>query len=147
MIYDDSYRLPKRKYDDTYMAVAESFEARSKCPRTQVGAALVLESGVISPGFNGHASGGPNEWEYNPNGNPEVVHAEMNAMGKCMEQGLSTKGATLYVTHSPCPECAKLILRAGVKRVVYRTEYRLTAGIDYLKKYGVEVEKYGSGVE
>lgn len=131
-----------RKYDMLYMDLAEAAEKQSRCPRTQVGAALVLESGIVSPGFNGMASGGPNEWAFDPCGNPEVVHAEMNAMGKCLEQGLSTKGATLYVTHSPCPECAKLVLRAGVKRVVYRTEYRLTAGIDYLKKYNVEVEKY-----
>lgn len=130
------------KYDKAYMVTAEAFAAQSQCPRTQVGCTLVLASGVIAPGFNGHASGGPNQWEFLPDGNPEVVHAELNSMGKCLEQGLSTKGATMYVTLSPCLECAKLLVRGGIKRVVYRDEYRLTTGIDYLKKYNVEVEQY-----
>lgn len=130
------------KYDDAYMETAQAFAAKSKCPRSQVGCALVLESGIVAPGFNGHASGGPNEWAFSPTGNPEVVHAELNSLGKCLEQGLSTRGATMYVTLSPCLECSKLLVRAGVKRVVYRDEYRLTTGIDYLRKYNVEVEKY-----
>lgn len=130
------------KYDQAYMETAEAFAARSQCPRTKVGCALVLESGIVAPGLNGHASGGPNQWEFSPDGNPEVVHSELNSLGKCLEQGLSTRGATMYVTLSPCLECAKLLVRAGVKRVVYRDEYRLTTGLDYLKKYNVEVEKY-----
>lgn len=130
------------KYDKLYMSMAEAAEAESKCPRTHVGCVVVLESGIIAPGFNGHASGGPNVWEWKEGGDPEVVHAELNALGKCLEQGLSVKGATVYATHSPCPECAKLLVRARVKRVVYRDEYRLTTGLDYLKKYNVEVEKY-----
>lgn len=124
------------------MRTAECYADESKCPRTQVGCALVLATGVVSGGFNGHASGGPNEWEWTENGNPEVVHAELNALGKCLEQGLSTKGATMYVTLSPCLECAKLLVRSGVRRVVYKDEYRKTEGLDYLKKYNVEVEKY-----
>jgi len=130
------------KYDNLYMSVAEAAARESHCPRTQVGCAIVLESGIIAPGLNGMASGGPNQWEFSPDGNPEVVHAELNSLGKCLEQGLSTKGANLYVTLSPCLECAKLLVRAGVKRVVYRDEYRITTGLDYLRKYGVEVEKY-----
>jgi dCMP deaminase len=89
------------------------------------------------------AEGGPNEWEYSPTGNPEVVHAELQALGKCLEQGLSAKNATVYVTLSPCLECAKLLVRAKVKRVVYKDAYRITTGLDYLMKYGVEVVKYG----
>lgn len=130
------------KYDSTYMSTAEAFESMSQCPRTKVGCALVLASGVISPGLNGHASGGPNQWEFSDDGNPEVVHAELNSLGKCLEQGLSTKGATMFVTLSPCIECSKLLVRAGVARVVYRDEYRKTDGIDYLRKYKVEVVKY-----
>jgi dCMP deaminase len=129
------------KYDKMHMATAEAYANESHCPRTHVGCALVLASGVVSGGFNGHASGGPNEWEFSPDGNPEVVHAELNSLGKCLEQGLSTKGATMYVTLSPCLECSKLLVRAGIRRVVYRDEYRLTTGIDYLRKYNVEVEK------
>jgi dCMP deaminase len=125
-----------------HMATAEAYAAESQCPRTHVGCALVLASGIVSGGFNGMASGGPNQWEFSPNGNPEVVHAELNSLGKCLEQGLSTKGAHLYVTLSPCLECAKLLVRAGVKRVVYRDTYRITDGLDYLTKYNVEVTKY-----
>lgn len=130
------------KYDRMYMGLAEKAAEESHCPRTQVGCAVVLESGVIAPGFNGHASGGPNDWEYSDTGNPEVVHAELNALGKCLEEGLSARGATVYVTLSPCLECAKLLVRSRVRRVVYRDEYRLTTGIDYLQKYNVEVVKY-----
>lgn len=130
------------KYDRMHMETAEAYARESQCPRTQVGCALVLASGVIAGGLNGMASGGPNQWEFAPDGNPEVVHAELNSLGKCLEQGLSTMGATMYVTLSPCLECSKLLVRAGVKRVVYRDEYRLTTGIDYLRKYNVEVEKY-----
>lgn len=130
------------KYDRMYMTMAEAAANESKCPRTQVGCVLVLESGIIAPGFNGHASGGPNEWAYTENGDPEVVHAELNALGKCLEQGLSARGATAYLTLSPCLHCAMLLVRARVRRVVYKTEYRNTAGIDYLKKYQVDVERF-----
>lgn len=130
------------KYDKMYMSHAVECSTHSQCPRTQVGCIVVLDSGITSPGFNGHASGGPNEWAWTENGDPEVVHAELNALGKCLEQGLSAKGATVYVTLSPCLECAKLLVRAKVKRVVYKTAYRITDGLDYLIKYGVEVEKY-----
>lgn len=131
------------KYDKMHMATAEAYANESQCPRTHVGCALVLASGIVSGGFNGHASGGPNQWEFSPDGNPEVVHAELNSLGKCLEQGLSTKGATMYVTLSPCLECSKLLVRAGVKRVVYRDEYRNLSGVDYLLKYNVIVDKLG----
>lgn len=133
------------KYDNLYMGFAVQASIESHCPRTQVGCVVVLESGVVSPGFNGHASGGPNDWEYSDTGNPEVVHAELNALGKCLEQGLSARGASVFVTLSPCLECAKLLVRAKVARVVYRQEYRDTTGIEYLKKYNVEVEQYVQG--
>lgn len=142
LVYDDKHRPPKRKYDKMHMATAKSYADESYCPRTQVGCALVLASGVVSPGFNGMASGGPNQWEFSPDGNPEVIHAELNSLGKCLEQGLSTKGATMYVTLSPCLECSKLLVRAGVKRVVYLENYRKRDGLDYLIKYNILVEKY-----
>ena len=129
------------KYDDLYMDYALRAATESKCPRTQVGCVVVAESGMIAPGFNGHASGGPNEWEYKPNGDPEVVHSEMNALGKMLEQGVSAKGATVYVTLSPCLECSKLLVRAKVGRVVYKDNYRITDGLAYLKKYNVIVEQ------
>ena len=124
------------------MAFAKRAAMESKCPRKQVGCCVLLESGMIAIGFNGHASGGPNEWEDTGSSNPEVIHAEMNALGKLLEEGVSAKNATVYVTYSPCIECAKLLVRAKVKRVVYLEEYRKTEGIDYLSKYKVKVEKY-----
>jgi dCMP deaminase len=130
------------KYDRMYMRMAEAAEAESHCPRTHVGCVAVLTSGVVAPGFNGHACGGPNDWEWKAEGDPEVVHGELNAIGKLLEEGLSCKGATVYVTLSPCLECAKLMVRAKVKRVVYRDEYRLTTGLDYLRKYQVEVNQH-----
>lgn len=130
------------KYDAMYMDFANRAATESRCPRTKVGCVVVLGSGVVCPGLNGMPPGGPNDWEFSADGNPEVIHAELQALGKCLEQGLSTMGATTYVTLSPCLECSKLLVRAGVKRVVYRDEYRLTTGLDYLKKYGVDVEKY-----
>lgn len=128
------------KYDKMYMDFAVRASTESRCPRTQVGCALVLESGVVCPGLNGMASGGPNDWDYSETGNPEVVHAELQALGKCLEQGLSTRGATIYVTLSPCLECAKLLVRAGVQRVVYREQYRRLEGLQYLAKYRVTIE-------
>ncbi len=131
-----------RKYDDLYMDYAQRAASESKCPRTHVGCVVVAESGMIAPGFNGHASGGPNEWPWTPNGDPEVVHAELNAIGKMLEQGVNAKGATIYLTHSPCLECAKLLVRAKVSRLVYKERYRITAGLDYLEKYDMEVEQF-----
>lgn len=130
------------KYDNLYMDWAIRISKESKCPRKQVGCIILLDSGLIAPGLNGMASGGLNEWEYTENGNPEVVHAELNALGKLLEQGVSAKDAIVYITLSPCLECAKLLVRAKAKRVVYLEEYRKTDGIDYLKKYDIQVEKY-----
>ena len=125
------------------MQIAERVSTESRCPRTQVGCVILAESGMTALGFNGHASGGPNEWDFSTEGNPEVVHAELNALGKMLEQGVSAKGATVYVTLSPCLECSKLLVRAKVKRVVYSSDYRKDEGIKYLQKYGVIVDQIG----
>lgn len=130
------------KYDKMYMDIAVRVAEESKCPRKHVGCVIVAESGMLSIGFNGHASGGPNEWEYSEDGNSEVVHSELNSLGKMLEQGVSAKNANVYLTLSPCLDCAKLLVRAKVARVIYLEEYRKTCGIDYLKKYNVEVEKW-----
>lgn len=107
-----------------------------------MGCIILLSSGLVAPGINGHACGGPNEWEYTEDGNPEVVHSELNALGKLLEQGVSAKDAVVYLTLSPCLDCAKLLVRAKVSRVLYLEEYRKTDGIEYLKKYNVQVEKF-----
>ena len=97
---------------------------------------------IISDGYNGTPSGFENICE-DENGvtKPYVLHAEANAISKVAQSGNSSRGATLYVTASPCLECAKLIIQAGIKRVVYRDPYRLTDGIDLLRRAGIEVEQ------
>lgn len=130
------------KYDKMYMDLAIRISQESKCPRKQVGCIVVAKSGMLAPGFNGHAPGGPNDWRYSEAGNPEVVHAELNALGKMLEQGVSAKDSTVYTTLSCCLECAKLLVRAKVKRVVFLEEYRNIDGLDYLQKYGVLVDKW-----
>lgn len=127
------------KYSDLYMDMAMRIAQESQCPRKQVGCVVVAASGMIAPGFNGHAAGGPNTWEWKEGGDPEVVHAELNALGKMLEQGVSAAGAFVYVTLSPCLDCAKLLVRAKVAAVFYNEQYRCDAGLRYLSKYGVAV--------
>ena len=130
------------KFDDKYIQMASIWAQNSYCKRRQVGALLVKDRMIISDGYNGTPSGFENVCE-DENGvtKPYVLHAEANAISKVAQSGNSSLGATLYVTASPCVECAKLIIQAGIKRVVYSDEYRLTDGIDLLKRAGVEVEK------
>jgi dCMP deaminase len=129
------------KYDHVHLATAELYAAESHCPRTKVGCVVVTETGAVFPGLNGMPPGGPNDWEFSETGNPEVLHAELQALGKMLEQGVSAAGSTVYVTLSPCLECSKLLVRAKIFRVVYKDKYRKTEGLDYLKKYGVIVEQ------
>lgn len=130
------------KFDDKYIQMASIWASNSYCKRRQVGALLVKDRTIISDGYNGTPSGFENICE-DENGvtKPYVLHAEANAISKVAKSGNSSDGATLYVTASPCAECAKLIIQAGITRVVYRDEYRLTDGIDLLRRAGVEVEK------
>lgn len=130
------------KYDQMFMDYAIRTSQESKCPRKKVGCIVVTQSGMIAPGLNGMASGGPNEWEYSEIGNEEVVHAEMQALGKMLEQGVSAKNSCVYLTLSPCIHCAKLLVRAKVNRVVYLEEYRKADGLEYLQKYKINVEKF-----
>ena len=130
------------KYDALYMDIARRVSKESKCPRKAVGCVIVAQSGMLSIGFNGHASGGPNEWDYTEDGNPEVVHAELNSLGKMLEQGVSAKDAIVYTTLICCLDCAKLLVRAKVARVVYDEDYRKPDGFNYLLKYGVEVVRW-----
>ena len=130
------------KFDEKYMEMAAVWATNSYCKRRQVGALLVKDRMIISDGYNGTPSGFENVCE-DENGvtKPYVLHAEANAISKVAKSGNSADGATLYVTASPCMECAKLIIQSGIRRVVYRDEYRLTDGIDLLRRAGVEVEK------
>lgn len=130
------------KYDDKYMRMAAIWAENSYCKRRQVGALIVKDRMIISDGFNGTPSGFENVCE-DENGvtKPYVLHAEANAISKVAKSGNSAEGSTLFITASPCIECAKLIIQAGIKRVVYKDEYRLTDGIDLLKRAGIEVEQ------
>ena len=129
------------KFDHSYLEMAEIWAQNSYCKRRKVGALLVKDRMIISDGYNGTPSGFENICEEDGVTKPYVLHAEANAITKVAKSGNSSEGATLFVTASPCLECAKLIIQAGIKRVVYRDEYRLTDGIDLLKRAGIIVEK------
>ncbi len=130
------------KFDRSYLEMAQIWSRNSYCKRRQVGALIVKDRMIISDGYNGTPSGFENVCE-DENGvtKPYVLHAEANAITKVAKSGNSSEGATLYVTASPCMECSKLIIQSGIKRVVYRDEYRLTDGIDLLRRAGIAVEK------
>ena len=130
------------KFDQSYIEMAAVWARNSYCKRRQVGALLVKDRMIISDGYNGTPEGFENNCE-DENGvtRPYVPHAEANAITKVAKSGNSSSGATLYVTAAPCLECAKLIIQAGIRRVVYRDEYRLTDGVDLLRTAGVEIEQ------
>ncbi len=131
-----------RKFDDRYLEMAAIWAKNSYCKRRRVGALIVKNNMIISDGYNGTPSGFENICEDETGATkPYVLHAEANAISKVAKSGNSSEGATLYVTASPCIECSKLIIQAGIKRVVYRDEYRLTDGVDLLRRAGIEVEK------
>lgn len=134
----------QNKFDKSYLEMAAVWAKNSYCRRRQVGAILVKDRMIISDGYNGTPSGFENVCE-DDNGvtKPYVLHAEANAITKVAKSGNSSDGATLYVTASPCMECSKLIIQAGIKRVVYLDEYRIADGVDLLRRAGVEVVKFG----
>ncbi len=127
--------------DCRYLRMARIWAENSYCKRRQVGALVVKDQRIISDGYNGTPSGFENICEDENNVTfPYVLHAEANAITKLAKSHNNSDGATLYVTASPCIECAKLIIQAGIRRVVYGETYRLDDGIRLLKKAGVEVE-------
>ena len=127
--------------DKRYIRMASIWAENSYCTRRQVGALIVKNQRIISDGYNGTPSGFENVCEDENNvTKPYVLHAEANAITKIARSNNNSEGATLYVTASPCIECAKLIIQAGIKRVVYGEKYRLTDGIDLLERAGVTVE-------
>ncbi len=127
------------KLDSRYMRMASIWAENSYCQRRKVGALIVKEKMIISDGFNGTPSGFENVCEdENHLTKPYVLHAEANAITKIARSNNSSDGATLYVTASPCIECAKLIIQAGIKRVVYGETYRLEDGLNLLRRAGIE---------
>lgn len=131
------------QFDKSYLRMALVWSANSYCKRRKVGAILVKDRMIISDGFNGTPSGFENICEDEEGKTkPYVLHAEANAISKVAKSGNDSSGATLYVTDAPCMECSKLIIQAGIKRVVYMIEYRVRDGIELLQRAGIEVTKY-----
>jgi dCMP deaminase len=120
--------------------MARIWAENSYCTRRKVGALIVKDKMIISDGYNGTPSGFENVCELDDGTTkPYVLHAEANAITKIAKSGNNSDGATLYVTASPCLECSKLIIQSGIRRVVYSENYRLTDGVDLLRRAGVEV--------
>src|SRR6056300_1757702 len=159
----------KSKFINAYMDVAERFAKLSSAKRLQVGAIIVKDDRIISIGYNGMPSGWDNNCEatifvtkYEAQGydmvaqgyteteqgnwtrlktRPEVLHAESNALAKLARSSESGEGATMFITHQPCLDCAKLIYQSGISTVYYDTEYRATEGVEFLEKSGIPVLK------
>jgi dCMP deaminase len=150
----------KKKFVDAYMKVAETFAELSSARRLHVGAIVVKDDRIISIGYNGMPSGWTNdcedlvvyrkeiepgvfnnEYTHEWKTKPEVLHAETNAIAKLAKSTESGDDATMFITHSPCLDCAKLIFQSGIKSVYYRNTYRSEDGIEFLKKCNIEVNK------
>ena len=140
----------KQKLLDAYMKTAETFSECSTAKRLHVGAIVVKDDRIISIGYNGMPSGWDNDCEdikinndgqYELKTKPEVLHAETNAIAKLAKSNESGLGATMFITHSPCLDCAKLVYQSGINTVYYRNSYRDEDGIQFLEKAGVKIEK------
>ena len=140
----------KTKFIDAYMEVAKTFANLSSAKRLQVGAIVIKDDRIISIGYNGMPSGWDNECEEISHWisevpqlktKAEVLHAESNAIAKLAKSPESGAGATIFITHSPCIDCAKLIYQSGISTVYYENNYRSTQGIDFLNKSNVKVFK------
>ena len=140
----------KQKFIDMYMAWAQRAAQLSHARRLHVGAVIVKDDSVISYGYNGMPAGWDNncedEWLHEDGGTtlktkPEVLHAESNAIAKLARSNNSGSGADIFVTHAPCLECSKLIYQSGIRRVFYGEAYRDPAGLDFLQRSGIEVQK------
>lgn len=131
----------QRLLDLRYLRMARIWSENSYCERRKVGAILVKDKMIISDGYNGTPSGFPNVCETEEGVTfPYVLHAEANAITKVARSNNSSEGSTLYVSTSPCMECSKLIIQAGIKRVVFSELYRITDGLDLLRRAGIEYD-------
>ncbi|MDD6759608.1 MAG: dCMP deaminase family protein [Paraprevotella sp.] len=138
----------QKELDSRYLRMARIWSENSYCQRRRVGALIVKDKRIISDGYNGTPSGFENVCEDEDHlTKPYVLHAEANAITKIARSNNNSDGSTLYVTDSPCVECSKLIIQAGIRRVVYAREYRLTDGIELLRRAGIEVEYHSINEE
>jgi len=143
----------KQKYINAHMAVAETYAGLSTAVRLKVGAIVVKDDRIISIGYNGMPSGWTNECEdiirtgndteakYTTKSKPEVLHAETNAIAKLARSSESGLDATMFITHAPCLNCAKLIYQSGISKVYYRNSYKESTGVEFLLKGGVDIEQ------
>ena len=140
----------KQKWVDAFMDTAERFAQLSSAKRLQVGAVVVKDNRIISIGYNGMPSGWDNvceteiiddKWMVTTKTKPEVIHAEANAILKLARDGESGSKASLFCTHAPCIDCAKLIYGAGINKIYYRDTYRDTIGLEFLEKCNIEIER------
>ena len=144
----------KEKLKRAYMKTAETFAELSYARRLHVGAIVVKDDRIISIGYNGMPAGWDNNCENviqhsddttSLKTKPEVLHAETNAIAKLAKSNESGLGATMFITHAPCLDCAKLIYQSGISSVLYRDAYRDTGGITFLEKSGIKVEQIEKG--
>ena len=131
----------KEKFINAYMDVAERFAQLSSAKRLNVGAIVVKDDRIISIGYNGMPSGWDNCCEHEGKTKPEVLHAESNAIAKLAKSPESGEGASIFITHAPCIDCAKLIYQSGITTVYYKNDYRSTQGIEFLNRSDIEVVK------
>ena len=141
----------KQKFIDYFMDIAERTAKLSTAKRLQVGSIIVKDNRIVSIGYNGMPPGWTNECEdllfspetgYHTTTKPEVIHAEANAIAKLAKSSESGDGSTMFLTHAPCIDCAKQVFTAGIRKVVYKNEYRSDTGVVFLQQCGVEVDKY-----
>jgi len=133
--------IKQQKTDERYLRMAKIWAENSYCKRRQVGALIVKDQMIISDGYNGTPSGFENICEDENNvTKPYVLHAEANAITKVAASNNNSKDATIYITSSPCIECAKLIIQAGIKRVVFSDMYRMEEGVNLLKRAGIKID-------
>jgi dCMP deaminase len=136
------------KLDEAYLTICETWSQLSNARRKKVGCIIVKGGSIISDGYNGTPKGFDNCCEIEYNGNlktkNEVLHAESNAITKLAKSTQSSINSTMYITISPCIECAKLIIQAGISRVVYKDFYKNSDGINLLKQANIKIEKYGN---
>lgn len=140
----------KQKWIDAFMDTAERFAQLSSAVRLKVGAVVVKDNRIISIGYNGMPAGWDNvceneiidaNWMVTTKTKPEVIHAEANAILKLARDGESGSQASLFCTHAPCIDCAKLIYGAGINKIYYRDSYRDTIGLEFLEKCNIEIER------
>ena len=139
-----TYKDPAKqdRYDKAYLRLALEWAKLSHCKRKQVGAIIVKDATIIADGYNGTPTGFENECE-DEAGNTKwyVLHAEANAILKVARSSNKANGATLYLTNSPCKDCSKLVLQAGIKRLVYIDQYKDLSGLEFLEKAGLDIKQ------